>query len=448
MTHFDTIAAIITAVGKSAINVIRVSGENSIEIVNGIFKGKNLTKVKSHTVNYGFIYDEDKKIDEVLVSVFRSPKSYTEEDCVEISSHGGTFIVMKILDLLLRRGCRLANPGEFTERAFLNGRIDLSHAEAVMDVIESSTDEALSLAHKGLSGDVYKLVHSLRERLIKIIANIEINIDYPEYEDIEDLTSSKIKPEIVSLINDLTDVTKKAEIGRIYRDGIITTIVGKPNVGKSSLLNALIKEDKAIVTDIAGTTRDIVEGEINIGGIVLKLIDTAGIRETDNIVEKMGIDKSNKAIEEAELIILLLDSSKELTDEDKALLEKTKNKKRIIVGNKIDLGSKIKMNNIVPVSVIENKGLDILEEKIKSLFINEEITNINSLVISNVRHINLLKKALESLKSANSAIDSGDLIDMIEIDIKSAWNYLGEITGETTKDELLDELFGRFCVGK
>ena len=368
----DTIAAISTALGVGAISIIRVSGDDSINIVNKIFKGKDLTKVKSHTINYGYIIDNREIIDEVLVSVMKSPKTFTKEDIVEINCHGGVATTNRVLELLLTNGARLAEPGEFTKRAFLNGRIDLINAEGVMDLINAKTEKNRQISINKLNGKASNLVKELREKLIKIISNIEVNIDYPEYEDIEVLTNEKILPEIITFKNDLEKIIKDSEDGKIINEGINVGIIGKPNVGKSSLLNALLEEEKAIVTDIEGTTRDIVEGKINLGGLILNIIDTAGIRETDNLVEKIGVEKSMEIIDKVDLIIFVLNNNEAITEEEIKILNKIKDKNSIVVINKIDLEKKIKLTNynkkIIEISVKDNIGIEELKNEIKRIY--------------------------------------------------------------------------------
>ncbi len=444
----DTICGIITALGASAINVIRISGDDSIKIANKIFKGKDLNKVKSHTVTYGYIKENDEIIDEVLVSVFLAPRTYTKENVVEISSHGGAFIVQKIINLLLAKGVRLADPGEFTKRAFLNGRIDLTKAEAVMDLINAKSNRALHLANQGLTGSTYSLISSYRQKILSLMGKIEVNIDYPEYDSEEEIENNSLKPNIISLIMELNKIIENANSMRVYREGITTAIVGKPNVGKSSLLNALINEDKAIVTDVSGTTRDIVEGSLNVNGITLNLIDTAGIRNTLDVVEKIGIEKTKKVIEKAELVLLVLDNSQKLDDIDLELLELTKDKKRLILANKSDLNNQINLENIINISTINKLGFDVLESQIKEMFIKKEIESNDEIFVSNTRHINLLSRAKGNLEDALKAIDNQMAIDFVEIDLTNAWKSLGEITGEVSNDLLLDELFSKFCLGK
>lgn len=445
----DTIVAISTALGEGAISIIRVSGDDAIKIVNGIFKGKDLSKVDSHTINYGHIIYKDEIIDEVLVSVMKSPKTYTKEDVIEINTHGSIAVVNKIMEILLLSGCRLAEPGEFTKRAFLNGRIDLTEAEGVMDLINSETELTRKMAVNELSGKVSKLITDLREKIVALISNIEVNIDYPEYEDIEVVTIDRIKKEVKEMKEELTKILKLSEDGKILKDGIKTVILGKPNVGKSSLLNALLEENKAIVTDVKGTTRDIVEGSIIVGGVKLNLIDTAGVRKSSDVVEKIGIEKSLSLIDEAELILLVLDSSEELTEEDKFLLDKTKDKKRIVIMNKDDLENNNKYNeDVIRISAKTNQGIDLVKDKIKELFNANAFLNKNLTYFTNVRQITLLKQAIESLNDAYQGVLNNSEIDMIEIDLKLAWERLGDIIGANYTEELIDNLFSRFCLGK
>ncbi len=445
----DTIVAISTALGEGAISIIRVSGDDAIKIVNGIFKGKDLSKVDSHTINYGHIIYKDEIIDEVLVSVMKSPKTYTKEDVIEINTHGSIAVVNKIMEILLLSGCRLAEPGEFTKRAFLNGRIDLTEAEGVMDLINSETELTRKMAVNELSGKVSKLITDLREKIVALISNIEVNIDYPEYEDIEVVTIDRIKKEVKEMKEELTKILKLSEDGKILKDGIKTVILGKPNVGKSSLLNALLEENKAIVTDVKGTTRDIVEGSIIVGGVKLNLIDTAGVRKSSDVVEKIGIEKSLSLIDEAELILLVLDSSEELTEEDKFLLDKTKDKKRIVIMNKDDLENNNKYNeDVIRISAKTNQGIDLVKDKIKELFNANAFLNKNLTYFTNVRQITILKQAIESLNDAYQGVLNNSEIDMIEIDLKLAWERLGDIIGANYTEELIDNLFSRFCLGK
>ncbi len=446
----DTIAQISSALGQGAISIVRLSGKDSIAIANKLFKGPDLSTVKSHTVHYGHIFYNSKNIDEVLITVFKAPKTFTTEDIVEIHCHGGVYVANKILEILLFEGARSANPGEFTERAFLNGRIDLTQAEAVMDIINAKSDLSLTLANKGLDGDIYKLVVDLRTDLLNIIAHIEVNIDYPEYEDVIELSNSIIKPRIEKLLTKINDLLEKASYGKVIRDGVKTAIIGKPNVGKSSLLNALLREDKAIVTEIKGTTRDIVEGSINIGGIILNLIDTAGIRESDDFIERIGIDKAKSVINEAELILFVLDNNQTLSEDDEKLLELTKEKKRIIIINKTDLDKELYHNfdHTIAVSALHKTGIEDIELMIKQMFFSGEVNLTDLTYISNARHIGKLKETKESLVDSIKAIKDSLPIDMVEIDLKNAWSTLGEIIGDTSSTSLLDELFSKFCLGK
>jgi len=446
----DTIAAIGSAVSNNAISIVKVSGSNSIDIVSKIFS-KDLKDAPSHTIHYGYIKDNNEIVDEVLVSVFRSPKSFTCEDVVEINCHGGVFVTNKVLELLLANGARLATPGEFTKRAFLNGRIDLTQAEAVMDVIESNSNNSLKLASLGLTGETKKLIKSFRDKVLQIMLEIEVNIDYPEYEDEAQITEDKLLPVLKDLLSDIDIVLAKSEVSQIIRNGISTAIVGKPNVGKSSLLNALLREDKAIVTNIAGTTRDIVEGEVNIGGLVLKLIDTAGLRTTDDVVEKIGVEKSKKVLNDADLVILVLDNSNKLTDTDYDLLEATKEKKRIIVVNKKDLDSQIdfsKLNNYILMSSYDTNDINALETSIKNVCNMNNLNDIDKTYIGNARQIAKLKEARKNLNDALNSLNNNMPVDIANIDINDAWINLGEIMGEISSEELIDELFSRFCLGK
>ena len=446
----DTIAAIATSLGVGAISIIRVSGPEAIKIVNNIFKGKDLTKQKTHTITYGHIIENDKIIDEVLISIMKSPKSFTTEDTVEINCHGGISTTNKVLELLLNNGCRLAAPGEFTKRAFLNGRIDLIEAEGVMDLINSKTEKARNLAINQLSGTSSELIKKLRKEIVEILANIEVNIDYPEYDDIAVLSTQIIKPQITNIIKELKEIIDHSENTKIIKDGIDVLILGRPNVGKSSLLNRLLEEDKAIVTDIEGTTRDIVEGKINLDGIILNIIDTAGIRQTEDVVEKIGVEKSLSLIDKADLVLFLLNNNEDITSEDKNIINQLKNKNHIIVINKCDLTKKLDLNDndCVYISAKENIGIDNLKNKIKELYNLEKIETEDLSYLSSARSISLLKQAMQSLKNADKGIDDNYPIDMVEIDIKDSWNILGEIIGETYEEELIDQLFSQFCLGK
>lgn len=448
----DTICAISTALGVGAISIIRVSGDDAIDIVNKIFD-KDLTKKESHTINYGHIVYKGEIIDEVMVSIMKSPKTFTKEDIVEINSHGGVAVTNKVLEILLLEGARLAEPGEFTKRAFLNGRIDLVEAESIMDLIESKTETSRKLAISGMEGKVSKLVKNIIDNLVKVNANIEVNIDYPEYEDIEIVTKEKIEEMSKYINKELTKLLNESENGKLIKDGINTLILGRPNVGKSSILNKLIEEDKAIVTSVAGTTRDIVEGQIRVNGILLNIIDTAGVRETEDIVEKIGVEKSLSLVNDADLIILVFNNNEKLTDEDKKLLEYTKEKKRIIVINKIDLENNLDISNlknerIVKVSALKDSGIENLKNEINDMFNLEEITLGDFTYLSNSRQISLVKKAVEISKNLEDALNNDVPIDLLEIDIKEICEILGEIIGESYDDKLIDTLFSNFCLGK
>ena len=449
----DTICAISTALGVGAISIVRVSGSESIEIVNNIFKGKDLTKVDTHTINYGYIIDNDEIIDEVLISIMRAPKTYTKEDLVEINCHGGISTTNKILELLLVKGCRLAEPGEFTKRAFLNGRIDLIEAESVGDLINSETEKSRSLSLNGVTGNITNMINDIRKKILEISANIEVNIDYPEYEDAILLTNKLIKPKVIEIKEELKKLLDESRNGKIIKNGIDVAIVGKPNVGKSSLLNTLLNEDKAIVTNIAGTTRDVVEGRFLLDGIILNLIDTAGIRETDDLVEKIGVNKSKEITEKVDLVILVLNNNEIITEEEINLINNLNTKKLIVYINKTDLETKldakmIKCKEIVYGNTLEYKNIEPLKNKIKEMFNLEKIENKNLNYLSNSRQISLVKKAIESLDNCLTQIENEIEIDLLAIDLKECYDLLGEVIGGSYKDELLDEIFANFCLGK
>ncbi len=448
----DTIVAISTALGVGAISIVRLTGSESIEIVNNCFKGKDLTKVNSHTINYGYIIDNDEIIDEVLVSIMKAPKTYTAEDVVEINCHGGIISTNKVLETILNHGARLASPGEFTKRAFLNGRIDLINSEAVMDIINSKSEEARKLAISGISGRTSQLINSFRNRLKNLLSQIEVNIDYPEYYDIEVVTEEKIKEEITKMKEELATLVNLSEDSLTIKNGIKTVIVGKPNVGKSSILNKLLQKDKAIVTNIAGTTRDIVEGEIYLDGILLNIIDTAGIRTSDDVVEQIGVEKSLSMIDEADLVLVVLNNNEKLSEEDKKILEKTKNKQRIIVVNKNDLNKNIDLDNdlenVIYTNTTDINGIETLKQKIKELFNLEKINTKDSTYLSNTRQISLAKQAYQSLLDSEQSLLAGQPIDIIEVDLKDCFDSLGEIIGTSYSDEIIDNLFENFCVGK
>ncbi|GEP18856.1 tRNA uridine-5-carboxymethylaminomethyl(34) synthesis GTPase MnmE [Pediococcus argentinicus] len=459
-TEFDTIAAISTPSGEGGISIIRISGENAIEVASQLYKGKNLDKVASHTINYGHIIDPDteQEVDEVMVSVMRAPNTYTREDVVEINCHGGIVATNRILQLILGGSARLAKPGEFTERAFLNGRIDLSQAEAVMDLIRAKTDQSMKVALDQLDGNLSTLIANLRQDILDVLAQVEVNIDYPEYDDVETVTSRLLREKAVEVKGQVQMLLATAKQGKVLRDGLATAIVGHPNVGKSSILNHLLHEDKAIVTDVAGTTRDVIEEYVNVQGVPLKLVDTAGIHDTDDKVEKIGVERSKKAISTADLVVLVLDSSVPLREEDRQLLKLTEGSKRIVVLNKTDLPTKIDLNELHNVvkndelinsSAIEPLGTKALEERIAKMFFAGNIeNNSNNIMVTNARHIGLLKQASDALDSVLEGLDNDIPVDLVQIDMTRAWELLGEITGDSYQDELLDQLFSQFCLGK
>lgn len=449
----DTIVAIGTALGESAINIIKLSGKDAINIVNKNFKGKDLTQVETHTINYGHIIENKEIIDEVLVTVFKAPKTFTKENVVEINCHGGIATTNKILELMLASGARLAEPGEFLKRAYLNGRIDLIEAESVQDLISAKTETVRKMSIKGIDGSLSKIIKNLREKILAVIANIEVNIDYPEYEDAIVITNKILNQNIKEIKTNLEEILKQSKNGKVIKNGIRVGILGKPNVGKSSLLNLLINEEKAIVTDIEGTTRDIVEGSIILNGIEINFIDTAGIKKTTNYVEQIGVKKSYEILETADLLLVLLDNSKKLTKEDKEILEKTNKKDVIILLNKIDLDQKIEIKDlnkykILNISVKENQGIEELKKLIISKFKLDKIANSDYTYLSNARQITLIKECVKIANQIEKSNNQGIDVDLIEIDLKRLWDKLGEITGETYKDELLDEIFSKFCLGK
>lgn len=460
MLEFDTIAAISTALGEGAIGIVRLSGKEAVNIVNRLFPEKNLDKVQSHTIHYGHIVnpkDKNGLIDEVMVSVMRAPKTFTREDVVEINCHGGMVVVNQVLQTVLQNGARLAEPGEFTKRAFLNGRIDLSQAEAVMDLIRAKTDQSMTLALKQVDGTLSKQIRAIRQTILNTLAQVEVNIDYPEYDDVEEMTLALLKEkalEVKALLGQLLQFSKQ---GKILRDGLQTAIIGRPNVGKSSLLNRLLREEKAIVTDIAGTTRDTIEEYVNVRGVPLKLVDTAGIRQTDDIVEQIGVERSRKALMDADFVILILNQAEVLSDEDRKLLQLTQHHKRVVLLNKMDLPSQldrqalyadVAKDDVIELSVLENQGLDHLEEKIAEWFFNGQVNEKDATYVSNVRHIALIQQAVEKIDNVLEAIELAIPVDLIQLDFTRAWELLGEITGDTVQDELLTELFSQFCLGK
>ena len=459
VTEFDTIAAISTPPGEGAISIVRMSGEEAVSIAQKVFSGKDLTQAKSHTINYGHIVDPKthEEIDEVMVSLMLAPKTFTREDVVEINCHGGIVATNRILQLLLVNGARLAEPGEFTKRAFLHGRIDLTQAESVMDLIRAKTDRSMKIALNQLDGNLSHLIDSLRKDILDVLAQVEVNIDYPEYDDVEEMTTKLLKEKAIEIKQRIEQLLKTASQGKIMREGLATALVGRPNVGKSSLLNHLLHEDKAIVTDVAGTTRDVIEEYVNVSGVPLKLIDTAGIRETDDKVEKIGVERSKKAIEQSDLVWLVLNAAESLTKEDLELIRLTNDKKRIIILNKTDLEEKLDRKELAEISenapvyatsILKNEGVEALEEAISKLFFNGIENSQSTVMVTNARHVALLKKAQNSLDSVLEGISSGMPVDLVQIDMTEAWNLLGEITGESYEDELLDQLFSQFCLGK
>ena len=459
--EFDTIAAISTPPGEGAISIVRLSGEQAVAIADKVYHmgQKRLTQVSSHTIHYGHIVDpqNNKTLDEVMVTVLRAPKTFTREDIVEINCHGGMVVTNQILQLVLRCGARLAEPGEFTKRAFLNGRMDLSQAEAVMDLIRAKTDKAMDLALTQLDGNLSHLIRNLRQEILNTLAQVEVNIDYPEYDDVEELTTKLLLEKAQEVQGQIDGLLQTAQQGKILREGLSTAIIGRPNVGKSSLLNYLLDEEKAIVTEIAGTTRDVIEEYVNVRGVPLKLVDTAGIRETEDIVEKIGVERSKKALNEADLILLVLNQSEPLTEADCQLLSATKDSKRIILLNKTDLPQALDMtevqqltedSEVFAISVREKAGLDQLENAIAALFFAGGTGEKDASYVSNSRHIALLEKSSQSLGEVVTGIAAGMPVDLVQIDMTRCWDYLGEIVGDSVQDELITQLFSQFCLGK
>ncbi len=456
----DTITSISTPMGEGAIGIVRLSGPQAVEIADKLYKGKHLLNdVPSHTINYGHIIDPESKevVEEVMVSVLRAPKTFTREDIIEINCHGGILTINRVLELTMTYGARMAEPGEFTKRAFLNGRIDLSQAEAVMDFIRSKTDRASKVAMNQIEGRLSDLIKKQRQSILEILAQVEVNIDYPEYDDVEDATTEFLleqSKEIKQEINRLLDTGAQ---GKIMREGLSTVIVGKPNVGKSSMLNNLIQDNKAIVTEVAGTTRDVLEEYVNVRGVPLRLVDTAGIRETEDIVEKIGVERSRKALSQADLILFVLNNNEALTQEDYTLYEEVKNEDVIVIVNKMDLEQNIDINEVkdmigdtplIKTSMLKQEGIDELEIQIRDLFFGGEVQNQDMTYVSNSRHISLLKQARQTIQDAIDAAESGVPMDMVQIDLTRTWEILGEIIGETASDELIDQLFSQFCLGK
>ena len=455
----DTIAAIATAPGEGGIGIIRISGEKSLQVAQSIFKSKSGKMIKDYnarTLIYGTVVDNEKVIDEVLVAYMKGPNSYTAEDVIEINCHGGFISVKKILELILSKGVRLAEAGEFTKRAFLNGRIDLSQAEAIIDVIKSKTDMAHEVAQSQLEGSLAKKIKDLRMNVTEVLAHLEVSIDFAE-EDVEEITYQTLEEKALELRNEIKKLYDTAESGKILRDGLKTVIVGKPNVGQSSLLNSILGENRAIVTDIAGTTRDVIEEFVNIKGIPLKIVDTAGIRETEDVVEKIGVEKSRESFSTADLVIMVLDASRKLSEEDMEILESLKNKKTIVLLNKMDLEPQIELEkieefvnseDIIKISALKHQGIEELQDKIEAMVYHGSVKNSSNLMITNSRHKDALFKAYESINDAISAIEQRMPYDFIEVDFKNIWDYLGYINGDTVREDLLDTIFANFCIGK
>ncbi|MGZ9518462.1 tRNA uridine-5-carboxymethylaminomethyl(34) synthesis GTPase MnmE [Staphylococcus epidermidis] len=457
---FDTITSISTPMGEGAIGIVRLSGPQAIEIGDILYKGKKkLSEVETHTINYGHIIDPEtnETVEEVMVSVLRAPKTFTREDIIEINCHGGILTINRILELTMTYGARRAEPGEYTKRAFLNGRIDLSQAEAVMDFIRSKTDRASKVAMNQIEGRLSDLIKKQRQSILEILAQVEVNIDYPEYDDVEDATTDFLLEQSKRIKEEINQLLETGAQGKIMREGLSTVIVGRPNVGKSSMLNNLIQDNKAIVTEVAGTTRDVLEEYVNVRGVPLRLVDTAGIRDTEDIVEKIGVERSRKALSEADLILFVLNNNEPLTEDDQTLFEVIKNEDVIVIINKTDLEQRLDVSELremigdmplIQTSMLKQEGIDELEIQIKDLFFGGEVQNQDMTYVSNSRHISLLKQARQSIQDAIDAAESGIPMDMVQIDLTRTWEILGEIIGESASDELIDQLFSQFCLGK
>lgn len=460
--ELETIAAISTPMGEGAIAIVRLSGEEAFPIAEKLFQsisGKKISAEPTHTIHYGHIVDPETKeiAEEVMLSIMRGPKTFTKEDVVEINCHGGIVSVNRVLQLCITNGARLAEPGEFTKRAFMNGRIDLSQAEAVMDLIRAKTDRAMNVALGQMEGRLSKLIRNLRQEILETLAQIEVNIDYPEYDDVEEMTFKLLKEKSTYVSQEIEKLLKTSGQGKILREGLSTVIIGRPNVGKSSLLNSLVHENKAIVTDIPGTTRDVIEEYVNVRGVPLKLLDTAGIRETEDIVERIGVERSRQVLKEADLLLLLLNYSDELTKEDENLFDAVEGMEVIVIVNKTDLPQKIDLERVrqlaqnhklITTSLVEEKGIEELEEAIAHLFFSGSIEANDMTYVSNSRHIGLLTQALNTIKEVQNGIEMGIPIDILQIDLTRTWELLGEITGDSVHDELINQLFSQFCLGK
>jgi len=455
----ETIAAISTAYGLSGIGIIRISGDQAINIADKIFKsknGKNLKSLDERKLNYGWIINpsNEEKVDEVLTVYMKKPYTYTKEDLVEINCHGGIVSLRKILDIILEENCRLADRGEFTKRAFLNGRLDLTQAESVMDIISSKTEKSMSLSIDQLQGRLSKQVKQIVDDLIELKAHLEVNIDFPEYDE-EELTKEKIKEQAEIMKEKIEKLISTADTGKIFKEGINTLILGKPNVGKSSLMNFLLNENRSIVTEVPGTTRDTIEEFVNLAGLPLNIIDTAGIRYTDDVVEKIGVQKAIDKIDDSDLIIMILDASKELEKDDEIILENIKNKKVIYLMNKTDLDTKIDLSNhvelekeTIKISLLKDEGLEEIENKVKEEFLSGNIDTNKDLIVTNTRHKNLLKKADKSISELLEGIELGLSLECLEVDINDTINHLGEITGSTVSESVIEKIFANFCIGK
>ncbi|MFF2796661.1 tRNA uridine-5-carboxymethylaminomethyl(34) synthesis GTPase MnmE [Lysinibacillus xylanilyticus] len=460
--EFDTIAAISTPMGEGAIAIVRLSGDEAVSIADKIFRspgGKSLTTKASHTIHYGHLVDPktNEIVEEVMLSLMRGPKTFTREDVIEINCHGGLVSVNRVLKLALTNGARLAEPGEFTKRAFLNGRIDLSQAEAVMDLIRAKTDRAMNVALGQMDGKLSRLIGDLRQALLETLAQVEVNIDYPEYDDVEEMTVPVLVEKCTWVRNEIIKLLQTSSQGKILREGLSTVILGRPNVGKSSLLNSLVQENKAIVTDIAGTTRDIIEEYVNVRGVPLRLVDTAGIRETEDIVERIGVERSREALRGADLILFVLNYAEELTAEDERLFETIQAMDYIVIVNKTDLPQKIDIarvkelagnHRVVTTSLLQEEGITELEEAIAALFFEGQIEAGDLTYVSNARHIALLHQAQATVEDALAGAQAGVPVDMVQIDVTRTWEILGEIIGDTVQESLINQLFSQFCLGK